>query len=137
MTTTTTTSTTTDLATDYADSFAAMVEARCEAGAPFGHVNELDEWHDVDECPADCEQREASAYDYLSDALDIHYVVNGDHAYRAARVCVGFGGPNVWIDTTRNEVQVSWGWDYAARSLHGAFINALNDALAELWETGA
>lgn len=125
----------TSLAAQHADSLISSINARMNAGAPFGHVNELEEWHDVDECPNDCEGVEASAWDYLSDALDIHYLVNSDRTYRSARILIGFGGPNVWIDTNTEQLEVHWsGSEY--RELPREFVSALDDALAELWEMG-
>lgn len=52
-----------------------------------------------------------SAFDYLSDALDIEYRVGSDKEYRSAEVLVACGGPNVWIDTKRNMVVGAWWGD--------------------------
>jgi hypothetical protein len=57
------------------------------------------------ECP-DCgeELGTMSGFDYLTDALDIEYIVNGSRELLGARVLVCFGGPNVWVDTRRGVV---------------------------------
>lgn len=125
------------LAAQHADSLIESINARVNAGAPFGHVNDYEEWHDIDECDSDCEQREASAMDYLNDVLDIHYLVNPDKSYRHARILISFGGPNVWIDTRTHELEVHWGGDYSCKELPSEFVIGLDDALAELWEMSA
>lgn len=76
---------------------------------------------------------EFSAYDYLQDALDIEYIVNGKGEYLGARVLVAFGGPNIWINTRTSTVEGYW-WN----DKHFApFVDnlGLDDALCELWES--
>ena len=130
------------LADNYADSIARGIESMHDAGSTFGWTrtdtgewssDAPDGWEDGD-AP---EWEEATGIDYLQDVLDIQYVVNGDRTYRAARVCVSLGGPNAWIDTLANTVQVTWGFDYSERALPARFCRGLDDALADLWEMGA
>lgn len=130
------------LAADYADSLVRGIEAMTDTGSPFGWTHtDSGEWSS--DAPKGWEDgdapewHEASGFDYLSDVLDIQYIVNGDRTYRAARVCVALGGPTAWIDTLAREIQVSWGWDYATRALPARFCRDLDDALAEFWEMGA
>ena len=130
------------LAADYADSIARGIESMSDAGSPFGWTRtDTDEWSG--DTPDGWESgdalgwEEATGIDYLSDALDVQYIVNSDRTYRAARVCVTLGGPNAWVDTLAREIQVSWGWDYATRALPARFCRGLDDSLAELWEMGA
>ena len=72
-----------------------------------------------------------SAFDYLQDALDIEYIVNGKGEYLGARVLVAFGGPNIWINTRTGIVEGAWWADRAEAS----FVDniGLDDALSELW----
>ena len=49
-----------------------------------------------------------SAYDYLQDMLDINYTINADMSYKSCRVCVGFGGPSLYINTSNNMVEGYW-----------------------------
>lgn len=72
-----------------------------------------------------------TAFDYLQDALDIEYVVNGLGEYLGARVLVAFGGPNIWIDTRRSMVDGYWWQDKASASFSDAI--GLDDVLSELW----
>lgn len=118
----------TDNAKDYADSLVAGIEADCEAGNPFG----------ISEGYGDTPEGEpVEAYDYLEDVLDIQYIVNSDRTYRGARILVGFGGPNVWINTQTGNLEVSWWSAPEYRGLPTEFITELDNALEELWEMGA
>lgn len=72
-----------------------------------------------------------SAFDYLQDALDIEYIVNGKGEYLGARVLVAFGGPNIWVDTRRGIVEGHWWGDYATASFNDGI--GLDEALEELW----
>tara|TARA_R110001632_G_scaffold109348_1_gene219565 strand:+ start:454 stop:789 length:336 start_codon:yes stop_codon:yes gene_type:complete len=49
-----------------------------------------------------------NGFDYLTDALDINYIINGDKTYKGARILVSFGGPNIWIDTFKEQVEGYW-----------------------------
>lgn len=72
-----------------------------------------------------------SAFDYLEDALDIEYIVNGKGEYLGARVLVAFGGPNIWINTRTKTVEGHWWADSAFASFEDNI--GLDDALSELW----
>jgi hypothetical protein len=52
-----------------------------------------------------------SGMDYISDVLDINWVLNSDRSYRGARLLVAFGGPNIYIDTVKNTVEGYWWGD--------------------------
>jgi len=91
-------------------------------------TNPPDEWNegrDVDS------EGEFSAFDYLQDALDIEYIVNGKGEYLGARVLVAFGGPNIWINTRTGTVEGAWWADRAEASFKDNI--GLDDALSELW----
>lgn len=133
------------LAAQHADSLLATFTAHTDTGYPFGVSNLYsgDTFSDMtealEETPDDERDSlgEASAMDWLSDVLDIHYTVTSDRQYRSARVLIGYGGPNVWIDTAARELEVYWGSGAERRSLPSSFIRGLDDALEELWEVGA
>lgn len=108
-----------ELAQRYADEY----RADCEAGYPFGRSEEPDE-----------ELEEVSVYDWLGDVLDIEYRVGSYREYRSARIMTACGGPNVWIDTARQEIQVAWYSPIETAELPEEFCDRLDEALAELWE---
>lgn len=74
---------------------------------------------------------EFSAFDYLQDALDIEYIVNGKGEYLGARVLVACGGPNIWVNTRTRTVEGVWWSDSATASFDDNL--GLNDALSDLW----
>lgn len=76
---------------------------------------------------------ELTAWDYLEDVLDIVYSVGGDRKYRGARILIGYGGPNVWIDTNSYALEVYWS-ETATRYLPSEFIDGLDSVLEEMWE---
>ena len=67
--------------------------------------------YDFDKHYSDFE--EPCAGDYLKDVLDINYIINRDRTYKGARILVAFGGPNIWIDTSKGIVEGFWGTDSA------------------------
>ncbi len=121
----------TELAAEYADSLVEQIRENVSNGTPFG-VSTEDE-PILDREPGD----EGSAMDYLSDVLDIQYIVDSDRTYRAGRVLITFGGPNAWVNTQTSNLEVAWWSDTEYRSLPAEFISGLDGALEELWEMGA
>ena len=74
---------------------------------------------------------EFSAFDYLQDALDIEYLVNGKGEYLGARVLVAFGGPNIWVNTRAKTVAGAWWGESASATFEDNL--GLDEALEELW----
>lgn len=131
-------------AADYAKSLADSIRKRTEQGIPFGLRSSVDGAGTDDEKDVadylnnpETEFEEASGVDYLSDVLDIQYIVSGNRQYRAACILVGFGGPNVWINTQTGNLEVSWWSPVVYEELPTDFIDRLDEALEELWEMGA
>jgi hypothetical protein len=54
---------------------------------------------------------EITLWDYFSDVLDFDFTVNRFKEYISARIWIGLGGPNVWIDTDDSCVRLAWGSD--------------------------
>lgn len=78
------------------------------------------------------EYPEPDAYEYLSDALDIQYIVSGKREYIGARVLVAFGGPNIWINTQTKTVEGYW-WGSKAFASYSQDALGLDEALETLW----
>jgi len=77
---------------------------------------------DCEVCPT-CEvpttKLQMDGMTYLQDALDINYLVSSDlKVMQGARILVAFGGPNIWVDTTKGLVEGYWGGDSATASFH-------------------
>lgn len=118
-------------ASEYADSIAAEIRENVENGTPFGVVS--DDNPVVDRENGD----EITAMDYLSDVLDIQYLVSSDRTYHSARILIAFGGPNAWIDTRAGALEVAWWSAPELRELPREFIDALDEACEELWDMSA
>lgn len=110
-----------------------------ETGLPFseGWCRECGEYVDEDDngvCPG-CgfEHDIMDGNDYLSDALDIEYIVDRDLTYLGARVLVACGGPNIWINTRTKTVEGDW-WGETARASYSEDAMGIDDLLSEAWE---
>jgi len=92
--------------------------------------DEFQRWHDEGQ-PDDFTP---SGYDYLDDVLDIKYIVGSgwDGTYYGAEILVGFGGPNIYVETRDCTVRGYWGSD---RAQWGYVDNiGLDDACYELYQ---
>ena len=49
-----------------------------------------------------------SFYDYFENALDIDYIVNSEKQYKACRIMIAFGGPNIYVNTWGRKVELYW-----------------------------
>lgn len=52
-----------------------------------------------------------SGLDYVSDALDVEWILDSNREFKGARLLVAFGGPNIWIDTAKQTVEGHWWGD--------------------------
>ena len=73
---------------------------------------------------------EITLWDYFADALDIEYICNSRKEYKSARIMVGFGGPNIYIDTDTGNVELYWWTDRAHYALSTFAIEEI-DAIME------
>lgn len=73
----------------------------------------IDEWNEVDVMYGIGDM--VNGWDYLANVLDITYKVNSSRVYKSAELLVAFGGPNIYIDTDKREVQGYWGCDKFVR----------------------
>jgi hypothetical protein len=80
-----------------------------------------------------CDERPSVA-DWMEDVLDIEYIVNSRREYIGARVLVGFGGPNLWINTRTSTVEGYWWGAYEEQRYTDNL--GLDDWLEEYWDLG-
>lgn len=74
-----------------------------------------------------------SGLDYLDDALDIEYIIASDReTVLGARILVAYGGPNIWIDTRKQIVELFWWGDYACAEYHTDAMD-IQGAIEELY----
>lgn len=86
------------------------------------------------ECDNEAEFEQVSMYDWLEGALDFDYIIGSDRQYKACRVVVACGGPNIYVDTLRGSVDLYWWADRASYDLSRATCEALDEAMQELFE---
>ena len=67
---------------------------------------------------------------WMYDVYDVEWITYQDHSYKAARLMVAGGGPNIWVNTQDGTVDGYWGCD---KVNHGFIDNiGLDDYLSEL-----
>lgn len=79
------------------------------------------------------EFEDLNIYDYFDDFLDIDYTVNRYKEYQSASICIGFGGPNIFIDTAEAEVQLYWGSTRERYPIHYSTRDAIDEWAEELY----
>jgi hypothetical protein len=61
------------------------------------------------------EDKPNKSYTYLhkwmEDVYDIEWITHNDHSYKAARLLVAGGGPNIWVNLQDKNVEGYWGCD--------------------------
>ncbi len=124
-------------ALEYAQSIAQQITEAVDSGYLFGLINEdtgdaADSFEDIPEDDRD-NYTEATANDYLSDVLDIQYIVNSDKSYRAASVCIALGGPTAWINTHTRQIEAAWWSETVYVDLPASFCDQLDECLEEYY----
>lgn len=66
---------------------------------------------------------------WLDDALDIEITRGGSGDYRGARIAVTLGGPNAWLNTRSQLVEVYWGGESACYVAPAELCDILDDFL--------
>ena len=67
---------------------------------------------------------------WMYDVYDVEWITHQDHSYKAARLMVAGGGPNIWVNTQTEMVEGYWGADEI--SWHYQDNIGLDDYLEEL-----
>ena len=69
-------------------------------------------------------------HEWMNEIYDIEWITHQDHSYKAARLLVAGGGPNIWVNLQTNTVDGYWASD---RFSWGFVDNiGLDDYLEEL-----
>ena len=76
----------------------------------------------------------ATIGDYFDDFYDIDYVIGSDKHYKACRVLVAFGGPNIYIDTWEKEVQLFWWSDTAIADIPDELCATIDEFFEAIYE---
>ena len=72
-------------------------------------------------------------FDWLEDALDFEYTITSDRQYKACRIMVACGGPNIYVDTLRQNVELYWWNERASYPITNDACNAIDEAMEELY----
>ena len=72
--------------------------------------------------------------DYFDDFYDIDYVIGSDKHYKACRVLVAFGGPNIYIDTWEKQVQLFWWSNTATADIPHELCEQIDDFFKAIYE---
>ena len=82
-----------------------------------------------------CEGDTVSMWDLFSneDVYDIEYMIGGDGEYRGVRLMVACGGPNVYINTQRREVEGYWSLDSATAWLPSEICEEIDEVWSEYY----
>lgn len=84
-----------------------------------------------DDLYEDCEV--VSMLDFFKDCLDIKYLVNDDKTYNSVQLLVAYGGPNIYVSTITNQVELYWWGDVAKFPLTNEVVKAIDEAFEELY----
>ena len=76
------------------------------------------------------EKRAETASDWMGGVYDIEWITHQDHSYKAARLLVAGGGPNIWVNLHTDTVDGYWWGDHCKHSFDDNI--GLNDYLEEL-----
>ena len=52
-----------------------------------------------------------AVHEWMNDVYDIEWTTFRDHSYKAARLLVAGGGPNIWVNLQTNTVDGYWWGD--------------------------
>ena len=77
--------------------------------------------------------REDDGYEvnYLDDYYDVKWILDHNKDYFACRICVAFGGPNIFIDTWEKCVCGYWGADEVKYPMTFAAVDAVDRVMEE------
>jgi predicted RNA-binding Zn-ribbon protein involved in translation (DUF1610 family) len=88
-----------------------------------GHVDDADEFEFV------------TMWDYFADFLDARFITTYDLDYLGVRVTVAWGGPNIFVDTARGNVELYWWNETGEWPIRTDAINAIDEFFGELYES--
>lgn len=98
---------------------------------------ETEDGHICPNCSEEIEDSEAEQvtfFDYFEDVYDIEYKVDGNGDYRAVRLMVACGGPNIYIDTASASVDLYWWTDRASAYFDRSTADEIDAVFQELYE---
>lgn len=86
-----------------------------------GYIDDVDEFEQL------------GIYDYLEDVYDIEYRIGSDKELRSVKIMVACGGPNIYLDTASQKVELRWWTDTANWPLSPEAVEALDEWAEEYY----
>ena len=76
---------------------------------------------------------EVGMYDYLGEVLDFEITIDSRMNYTSCKVWLTLGGPNVWIDTSTQEIKLAWGTEREDIWLPGEICSEIDEYFEEIY----
>lgn len=101
--------------------------------------DDFDGGEDTYTCPEcgetfdECDLEPFGMWDYFEDCYDIEYRIGSDRQFRSVRLMVACGGPNIYVDTASQCVELYWWTDKASAMLSVDAVNQINAEFEELF----
>ena len=81
----------------------------------------------------ECDLEPVYMLDYFDDVLDIEYRIGSDREFLSVRLLVAYGGPNIYVDTWSQQVELYWWTDRASFPLSSEVCDQINTDFEELF----
>lgn len=117
---------------------------RCPICGERVEISDFDKLNKTDgkfELPCGCtvEDKEdlehLSVYDFFDNTIcDVIYYIGNDGDFRGVRIMIACGGPNVYVDTYRQTVELYWWSDYATVNLFSEVSDTITEAFEEVYQ---
>ena len=76
---------------------------------------------------------QADAYEYFEDVYAVRYVIDQDLDYIGARILVACGGPNIWVDTCAQQIELFWGLTHETYRFGADAADVIDDMFSEYY----
>lgn len=108
-------------------SLKAYVE-NCREELEKGYAIELDRLEEDEEKEAEPLSKQ------LENSLDIEYTTSLNRVYQGARIALTLGGPNIYLDTKKGEIQGYWGTNTYTTRVDLKICDFMDDWINEIIE---
>ena len=96
-------------------------------GVIYREYPENDDEHDIEEL------EQYTLWDYLTDVYDIEYTLDTYKEYKAIRLMIACGGPNIYLNTKSGDVELYWWTEKERYPMRSDVIEALDEYGTELF----
>ena len=79
--------------------------------------------------------REMEIHDYIDDELGVTFYTDCEMDYRGVRICIATGGPGIYIDNQRREVELFWWGDHEVADLADSAVEQIDDIYEDIWNS--